>query len=494
MIKGIGFMFRKPAIVILFAILAVSGFARNKAWIKVAESLPTRPDGAFVRLYPDQTFQLFAVGSAAYEKDADNDDLLRVEQQASMKARAELIKFIQQELSAADSIRDSYKKAEAEVSVNGTADKQSNMISEQNFLSQIRSSSSMMVKGIVSLRVIAVPKGNGGIVKVLVGVSPITRQTAAAAQTPAVPQQPNPAGSGNTVSGPQKAVSVWIECSGRGNDRDAAVKAALIEGIQQVFGVYLENEETLKKRFDQLKNNNTVSTQKSTAQVRNTLTRSKGFIREYRIISVVQTANLQEAKVKAWIVNPRADGIRTIMLYPMTIRADKKSMNYNAGPDLRMSGSEIAALCSAKFEQAFNATDKFVVLNQDDLTHALEQQKLADELVLAGKALPLELAKAGQILCADYIFLPEFEDLNYTRKIGFDQKAKKFLPQVTMRISFRYRLIDVRTGGQIKNEALSVMIDNQDIQQLPEEGGEKADMLRLLMNKAVAVLSQRVKF
>ena len=492
-------MFKKISSVFLLSLLTFTAFSQNKPWTKVAEGLPNRPDGAFIRLYPNQTFQLFGVGSAAYEKDADNDDMLRVEKQASMKAKAELIKFIQQDLSAADSVRDSFKKAESEVSDNGTTQKKSTTISEQNFLSQIQSSSSMMLKGIVTLKVITIPKGNGGIIKALVGVSSVTQQTSAAVQAgsnapaaaPAPAAVPAPV---NATSAPPKADNEWIECVGRGTDRESAVKAALIEGVQQVYGVYLENEETMKKRFEQMKSNQTVSTKKSTSQTQSTLTQSKGFIREYRIISVTPAGNLQEARVKAWIVNPRAGGIRTIMLYPMSIRQDKETANYNAGPDLRMSGAEMASLCSSKFEQAFNQTNKFVVLNLDDLKKVLAQQKLTNAMVQAGKALPLEMAKTGQLLCADYIFVPEFEDINYTRKLGYDKQAKKFMPQVTLRFSFKYRVIDVRTGSQIKNEDLSVMINNQDIAQLPEEGGEKADMLRLLMNKTVAILSQKVNF
>lgn len=487
-------MLKKITAVFLLGILTFTAFSQNKPWMKVVEGLPKRPDGAFIRLYPDQTFQLFGVGSAAYDKDADNDDMLRVEKQASLKAKAELIKFIQQDLSAADSVRDSFKKAESEVTENGTSQKKSSMISEQNFLSQIQSSSSMMLKGIVTLKVITIPKGNGGIIKALVGVSSVTQQTSAAVQTVSNAPAAAPARPVNATSAPPKADNEWIECVGKGTDREAAVKAALIEGVQQVYGVYLENEETMKKRFEQMKSNQTVSTQKSTSQTQSTLTQSKGFIREYRIISVTQAGNFQEARVKAWIVNPRAGGIRTIMLYPMSIRQDKETANYNAGPELRMSGAEMAALCSSKFEQAFNQTNKFVVLNLDDLKKVLAQQKLTNAMVKAGKALPLEMAKTGQLLCADYIFVPEFEDINYTRKLGYDKKAKKFMPQVTMRFSFKYRVIDVRTGSQIKNEDLSVMINNQDIAQLPEEGGEKADMLRLLMNKTVAILSQKVNF
>lgn len=480
--------------------LAVSGFSQDKSWTSVLQTLPERPDGAFIRLYPDQTFRLFGVGSAAYEKDADNDDMLRIEKQAAMKAKAELIKFIQQDLSSAETFQNSFKNAEREVSDNGNTRTHSSTISEENFAQQIQSSSAMMLKGIVTLKVITIPKGSGGLVKALVGVSSGTQQTVTAVLqgetgAPGAAASVAPAAPDNAATAPQPgADNEWIECIGRGTDRNSAVQTALIEGIQQVYGVYLENEESVKKRFEQMKSNQTVSTAKNTSQTQSTLTQSRGFIREYRIISVIQTGNLQEAKVNAWIVNPRAGGFRTIMLYPMSIRPDKESKNYDAGPELRLSGAEMAALCSSKFEQAFNQTNKFVVLNLDDLKKVLAQQKLTNAMVVAGKALPSDMAKTGQLLCADYIFVPEFEDIKYTRKLGFDKAANKFLPKVTLRLSFKYRLIDVLSGTQIKNEELSVMIDNQDIVQLPEEGGEKTDMLRLLMNKTVSILSQQVNF
>lgn len=466
--------------------------AREKSWLRVAETLPNRPDGAFIRLYAGNVFRLFGVGSAAFDKDVDNDGMLRTEKQASMKARAELIKFIQQDLSASDSVKEAFRQAEREVSVGGQKQTQSRMISEQEFLSQIKSTSAMMLKGIVTLKVITIPKGNGGIVKALVGVSSVTQDTAAdvsASAAASVSAHPS-----NAVSAPVKKDNEWIECIGRGGDRGAAVQAALIEGVQQVYGVYLENEESMKKRFAELKTKSSSLSTGSTVQTQRVLTQSRGFIREYRIISVTRNGTLQEARVHAWIVNPRSGGVRTIMLYPMSISLDKAANNYDAGPDLRLSGTEMAALCSRKFEEAFNQTNKFVVLNKSDMEKALAEQNATSQLVLAGKALPLELAKAGQILCADYIFVPEFEDISYTKKIGFDKKAGKFLPRVTLRLSFRYKLIDVRTGSQIRNEELSVMINDQEIRQLPEEGSLKSDMLKLLLNKTVMILSQRVNF
>lgn len=486
-------MFHKIFLFILYAVLTVSAQGQAKPWTQVLKTLPNRPDGAFIRLYSDKTFQLFAVGSAAYEKNADQDDMLRIERQASMQARAELMRFIQQSLSAETSIKESYQKAEIETSENGQRSNESSMISEQDFLNQMKSSSSMMIKGIVTLKVITVPKGSGGIVKALVGVSSVTQQTAAAVQAesnaPAAPAAPV-----NAATAPPKADNEWIECVGRGADHENAVKSALIEGIQQVYGVYLENEESMKKRFEQMKRGSTFITQKNTSQTRSILTRTKGFIREYRIIAEIQNGSFLEARVKAWIVNPRAGGIRTVMLYPMSIRADRKCNDYDVGPELRLSGLEIAALCSEKFEQAFNHTNQFVVLNKDDLLKVLQEQKRSRQMVLDANALPLEMAKMGQILCADYIFVPEFEDIKYTRKIVFDGKKNRFTPRVTLRLSFKYRIIDVRTGSQIRNEDLSVMLDDREIQQLPDEGGEKADMLRLLMNKTVAVLARNVNF
>lgn len=489
-------MLKKFTLFFLFGMFPVILFAQGKQWTAVLPTLPERPDGAFIRLGSNQGFQLFGVSSAAYDSDADNDDMLRVEREASIKARAELIKFMQQNLSSADSIRDSFRQAEREVDTEKGKQKESQTISEQSFLSEVQSSSAAMMKGIVTLKVIKIPRGNGGIFKALVGVSSTTLQTVEVlgTQAAAAPQVENSKKAGGETAVAGKKDTEWIVCIGRGADRNGAVRAALIEGIQQVYGVYLENEETVKKRFEQFKSGSVSATRKTSAQSQSMLTQSKGFIREYRILSVTNVGDAQEARVKAWIVNPRAGGFRTILLYPMSIRMEKETNQYNVGPELRLSGAEIASMCSSRFEDAFNQTNRFVVLNKSDLEKVLVEQNETAKLVLAGRALPLEMAKSGQLLCADYIFIPEFEDISYSRKIGFDKKAGKFLPNETLSLSFKYRLLDVRTGSRIKNEEMSVRIGNDEIRQLPEDNGNKDDMLKLLMKKAVKQLSQKVNF
>ena len=179
------------------------------------------------------------------------------------------------------------------------------------------------------------------------------------------------------------------------------------------------------------------------------------------------------------------------MLYPMKISAEKEVINYNAGPELRRSGLEIARLCSTSFERAFNADNSFKVLNPRDLKKVISQQELAGLMVKSGHALPLELAKTGQLLGADYIFVPEFEELAYSRKIKYNAKAKKFMPEIKFSLSFNYRLVDVRTGTQLKNEKCTVFVTNDDLKS-PANDGDPAEMLNILIDKAVAHLSQQM--
>lgn len=465
--------------------------ARDQSWQRAITTLPERSDGVFLRLYPDNVFRLFGVGSAAFEKDADNDDKLRVEKMALLKARTELIKFFQQTLESETSLRSFFKKAEKEVKENHNKQNQSQTISEEDFLSQMKGSSSGMIRGIVVLKVITIPDDNGGgVVKALVGVSSLTTKISDAILT-----SPELSSSPVTVSGttvrPVKKKIEYIDCVGRGKNREEAVKAALLEGIRQIYGVYLENDETLKERFRKVKNQRFSSEKEGNQRI---FSQSRGFIQDYRILSITPVDSLLEARIKARIINPRSDGMRTIICYPMSISLSKGSNMYDAGPDLQMSGAEIASLCSQKFEKAFLRADKFIVLNQSDVRKVLKEQDKSSKLILAGKALPLEMAAFGQILCADYIFIPEFKDFSYSRKIGFDVKTKKISPKVSMRLFFDFRLIEVRTGSQIKNETLSIVINDQDLSQLPQKENLKSDMLELLISKAVKVLSQKVNF
>jgi hypothetical protein len=223
----------------------------------------------------------------------------------------------------------------------------------------------------------------------------------------------------------------WIRCIGFGTSREKAVKAALVEGVQQIFGAQLSSSTESKQKFasfvqgnDQGHSEQSTASQESTT---NTLTLTHGFVREYKIVSVEPASDgSQKATVDALIVNPRGNGVRTVMVYPMSLTLDKLTSNFNVGPEKRLSGSEIALLAAKNFEKAFSSANKFIVINKNDFAKVLSHQKAIARGVKFGSLPPNELSKLGKLLSADYILISELLDLRYSRKVGYNKILRKF--------------------------------------------------------------------
>ena len=286
----------------------------------------------------------------------------------------------------------------------------------------------------------------------------------------------------------------WLRCIGFGTSRDLAVKAALTEGIQQIFGAKLASSTQSKQRFASfVQGNNQGHSEQSTASQEsstNTLTQTYGFVREYKIVVVENTSDGgQKAVVDALIVNPRGNGVRTVMVYPMTLSLDKLTSNFEVGPNKRLSGSEISLLAGKKFEKAFSAANKFIVLNQDDLSKVTSQQGMIVKDVNAGKLSPAELSKIGGLLSADYILVSELLDFRYSRKMGYDAKLKKFAPIYSFVAEANFRLVSVENGGNVFNQTFKVVLPSDLIKKALEQD-EKADLLELIMQSFTSELNK----
>ncbi|MBP5639512.1 MAG: hypothetical protein J6X55_08540, partial [Victivallales bacterium] len=330
-------------VVLLISLPAMAGGDLQK----VIQGLPERGDGAFLRTYPDG-FRIFGVGTAPIDDLDDADSVLRAEKIASMNARKAISEYMSQTLSGETAVSKAFQKAEQVDEAEGEKTKTSQKTSLQTFASEINSGTASIMRGVVTLKTIQVTKGNNTFARVLVGYSSKTLNALQAAETngageaqAAAPE----AQAEETAAAPVEKAEEWILCIGHGKDRKLAIQAAIIEGVQQVYGTYLENSETYKSRFEQLKvkgvdvEQNTKTTK--TEQTQDTLTQTRGFVDAYRIVSVEQVAAGMEAKIQAKFINPRVGGLKAIMVYPMDMPLSKQSNVYTIAPKKKVSGTEL---------------------------------------------------------------------------------------------------------------------------------------------------------
>ncbi|MBQ6330778.1 MAG: hypothetical protein IJI35_17295, partial [Kiritimatiellae bacterium] len=340
--------------------------------LPLVAGIQDEPDGCAVKLLPGGGFQVTAIGSGDYQ--FNNPAAIRnARKTAEMRAKAALAKFLKEDLSTSEGMEEATKNTLALASDGQSENKQATMESVSSTMESIRNSASALLTGVVVLEDAKVPSGGiGGSYRVKVGVSSKTTAVASSAGNgistsladsgASAPAAPAPAPSVAPAGGEAAAGAAaapeglppvpdgWIVCTGYGADRKKAVQAALIEGISQVYGQMLQNDERMTERMKQIQTSASAfgkvveaaamsNTQQSESS---TLTKTAGFVREFRIIQVIPKDGNQEATVYAYIVNPRAGGTVALMVCKPTMTIEDKSTIYQLGPKTRMSGAEVA--------------------------------------------------------------------------------------------------------------------------------------------------------
>ena len=235
------------------------------------------PDGVSINMADDGSYKIISIGTGTYDFADDPDDILDARKEAERNAKAAIAKFLKESLATEESASQQMSKVKK---VNSDGDTESVSVSKttaKETLSRIRSSASALLTGVVVLEDEKVPGNKGGTYRVMVGVSSTTINAATSinngmsdgisAQRAPRAAQPaegaaGVAGAGEAAGGAAVGGSAdasaplqdgWISCVGMGEDRKAAVQAALIEGISQVYGQLLQNDERQIERMKKQK-------------------------------------------------------------------------------------------------------------------------------------------------------------------------------------------------------------------------------------------------
>ena len=485
--------------------LAVAGIA-----YAAGQDIKDAPDGAAIKLFPDGGYQITAVGTGTYDFN-DPDDIKDARKEAEMRAKAAIAKFLKEDISTSEGMEEASKKVKSISSDGQTQSTSVSKTSVKTAMESIRNSASALLTGVVVLQDAKIPSGNGGSYKVMVGVSSKTIAAAGAAANGisssladrggavAEPAQTTVTGDtggkqasaeGAAPAGLPPVPDGWIVCVGMGSERKTAVQQALVEGISQVYGQMLQNDERMSERMKKIKSNANIlgkslsTTAKTTTKETqsSTLTKTAGFVREYRVIQVVPKDGNQEATVYAYIVNPRAGGTVALMVCKPTMTIEDKANIYQLGPKVRMSGAEVAKAIQFALPNGLAKANKFLILNDKSLGAVVENKATTDAMVATGLANASEIMQAGQGLTPDFSLRSEIKDIKYSKKLGQDKKTKKFGQMYKMSIKIEVTLMNDRSGQAVKSDTITLALDNDEIKGLLEED-EDADLLQAALSK-----------
>ena len=481
--------------------------------LPLVAAIQDEPDGVSINIADDGSYKIISIGSGTWDFN-DSDEILDARKEAERNAKAAIVKFFKEDMATAESasaMTAKIKKLNSDgenesVSVSKTTAKQT--------MSAIRSSAAKLLSGVVVLEDEKITAQKT--YRVMVGVSSTTLGAAASVSNgmgDSVASQHSHAtvaggAAGAEASGAGAAIATavdaggassdaaagcpegWTVCVGMGSDRKSAVQAALVEGISQVYGQLLQNDERQTERMAKLKTNAnmfgkemsaTVKTKMKTSES-STLTKTAGFVREYRVVQVVPKDGNEEATVYAYIVNPRAGGTVALMVCRPTMTVEDKATIYQLGPKTRMSGAEVAKAIQFALPNGLAKANKFLILNDKSLESVIENKAATEAMVATGLAGAQELMQAGQGLTPDYSLRTEIKDIKYSKKLGQDKKTKKFGQMYKMSVKLDVTLMNDRTGQAVKSDTITIALDNDEIKGLLEDD-EDADLLQAVLSK-----------
>lgn len=490
------------------------GFALIAAGSSFAslQDIKESPDGATIKLFPDGGYQVIAVGTGVYDFN-DPDDIKDARKEAEMRAKAAIAKFLKEDIATSEGMAEASKKVK---SMSSDGENTSTSVSKESVkvaMESIKNSANALLTGVVVLQDAKVPTPgkDGGTYKVMVGVSSktvagattaaqgisgssgsLSEATSASTET----SQSIPAASAVSAGLPPLPEG-WTLCIGLGGDRKSAVQQALVEGVSQVYGQQLQNDERMKERMIKLKKSSnkdgkaSSSVQKSTLKEQEscTLTKTAGFVREYRIVQVAPKDGNQEATVYALIVNPRAGGTAALMVCRPSMRIEDRTTVYQLGPNKRLSGVEVAKVVQFALPKGLEKANKFLILNDKSLAAVIENKAATDAMVALGYSGAQEAMQAGQGLTPDYSLRSEITDIKYSKTLGQDKKTKKFGSIYKMTVKMNITLLNDRTGQAVKSDMITLSLDNDEIKGLLEEN-EDADLLEAILSKLAGVLEE----
>ena len=493
-------------------------FAVAGSAFAAGQDIKDAPDGAAIKLFPDGGYQITAVGTGVYDFN-DPDDIKDARREAEMRAKAAIAKFLKEDIASEEGMAEASKKVKSVSSDGQTQSTSVSKTSVKTAIESIRNSASALLTGVVVLQdaKIPTPGKDSGVYKVMVGVSSKTTAAAKAAAIDMSGSSSSGAGAGSSAStsadagasggamvsntaapdGLPPVPDGWIVCIGVGSERKDAVQHALVEGISQVYGQMLQNDERISERMKKIKTNanflgkelsTTVQLTKKESQS-STCTKTAGFVREYRVIQVVPKDGNQEATVYAYIVNPRAGGTKALMISKPTMKLADRAGKFYFGPKCTMSGGDVAREIEFALPNGMARANKFLILNDKSLGAVIENKATTDAMVAAGLANASELMQAGQGLTPDYKLETEISQIETTKKLDMNKVTKKFGPCYKVIIKLNVTLTDARTGQVLKTAPVQLKLDNEEISELVSEDAD-ADVLAAALGKLSDTIEQ----
>lgn len=222
---------------------------------------------------------------------------------------------------------------------------------------------------------------------------------------------------------------VTVETQGSGDTESHAIASALSAAIAQVNGATMESEKVLAEAMVTVDTESESHALSASSTVEAVAQRTKGTVRDYRIISSSEESGLWTVRVESRIAkferSGQSDRLRVSVL-PFRVQRD----------ELWGSAEQFARDLAAQLTQ----TRRFAVLDRD-----FEDERQSEMAINVSDDSPVEeMARLGNRLGTDLMVVGIVEDASTATRTT--ELAGRTLHTSTSRFAVNYRVIDAATG------------------------------------------------
>jgi curli biogenesis system outer membrane secretion channel CsgG len=234
---------------------------------------------------------------------------------------------------------------------------------------------------------------------------------------------------------PAQIQYVTVQAEGTGRSIGHAVGMALKEAVTQVNGTQVAATTVSVEIAASLETETESKFANAAASAEAIATKTKGAIKEYRIVNKAKEGNVWtvtvEAAIAKYAAGPQVNRLR------MAVVPFRLKNNAQAAFRDRFVQDLTTQLTQSR---------KFAML---DRQFGAERQRELDMLT-TGSTPPGEMARLGNTLGTDYLIVGVIEDASQAVRTFTMQSANKTFTQTTANVRLSYRIIDAATG-QIKH-------------------------------------------
>jgi curli biogenesis system outer membrane secretion channel CsgG len=245
-----------------------------------------------------------------------------------------------------------------------------------------------------------------------------------------------------------------VSAQGVGVNLNNAINAALVEAISQVNGKSVESQQVLKtlETIKEGTSGNNYALQEDYAK--QVATKTKGAIKSYTIEQQSRTADGRfQVTVNAQVAiykRAKSSNRKRIALMPLRTRDAYRVNGANLNP---LAVSEIVG--QAVVDNLVSSR-RFTVLDRDYMAELLSEE----QLIQSSRVPVEEMARLGQTLAADMIFVGTLDHLNVGKRSRTMSSGRK-IEYLEGQAQLSYRIIDVATK-QIKFSKTQTITIDQD--------------------------------